>query len=357
MSDFEKESFWRGFAAEAGRWCSLHALGPGLKCDDDGVCFPSRLHPLLLYFQKLHFAKHLLSPNIRGLPIAHNATEQEPHSLAANTCPTNNRREGAALGCLGPWHHFWRAHHPAAQTVSPPNPAISSHHTQKFWALITKENLITNLPSNTQTHTSSPSSKFIINNLRPKIFQCHIFIPNGSQMWRCIGKQNVGGPMWLESRDAGLGEQQVVCGFLFFFNGWSKISFVVKSHGDVFVVATHTFTDVSAVFGAGEHSFPKCCSQILWINWHRNVRHFCSFSIFTGIPLRSMIPRIPSSASPFLTLHIPWWFRFLSARRTPRLTSPDQALGATARLWVKSVSSLPLGSFFLFYTLERRGDY
>lgn len=124
---------------------------------------------------------------------------------------------------------------------------------------------------------------------------------------------------------------------------------------DVFVVATHTFTDVLAVFEAGEHSFPKCCSQILWISWHHNFLHFCSFSIFTGIPLRSVIPRIPSSASPFLTLHILWWFRFLSAWRTPRLTSPHYTWGATGQLWVESISSLPLGSFFLLHIRRKWG--
>lgn len=168
-----------------------------------------------LIFTETSFCQTFTEPQHQGTSYSTQCNGARTHSLAANTCPTNNRREGAALGCLGPWHHFWRAHHPAAQTVSPPNPAISSHHTQKFWAPITKENLITNLPSNTQTHTSSPSSRFIINNLRPKILQCHIFIPNGSQMWRYIGKQNVGGPMWLESRDAGLGEEQVVCVFFY----------------------------------------------------------------------------------------------------------------------------------------------
>lgn len=82
-----------------------------------------------------------------------------------------------------------------------------------------------------------------MNNLRPKIFPCHIFIPNGSQMWRYTGQQNVDGPMWLDSREAGMGEQQV-CGCVFF-----KTSFVVKSHGCVCGCCSHLHWFLGSIWG------------------------------------------------------------------------------------------------------------
>lgn len=158
--------------------CSLHTLGPKRKFVELGSMFsePSPFPSLIL--PEAQFCQHLMRSNISvPPPLAQNngsgaLTQQRP------ILQITGGGSAGQPGTLGPSEGLI--------PLPPDQYLLLVHslqsHTQKCWALITKENLITNHPSHTQTQVISHSSRFRMNNLRPKVFLCNIFIPNGSLM-------------------------------------------------------------------------------------------------------------------------------------------------------------------------------
>ena len=202
---FKKERFCRCLKAEAGPWSSLHALGPEQKFEETEFVFRVFSFPFSCFTSRRLILPTLYWAPASEYPLQHwTTTDQESQFKRKNAFYKHQREEGiTSEGCITlPPHEYT------------PNRAVYKSSHPEPWALTTRGK---SHHQSSFKHSHTYTFRFIINTLRPKIFLCHIFAPNGSQMWRYTGNQNVGGPTWSVSREAGQGEQNVVFAFFLSF--------------------------------------------------------------------------------------------------------------------------------------------
>lgn len=149
--------------------------------------------------------------------------------------------------------------------------------------------------------------RHIMENLSSKIkiiwkqrsFTGIFFITNRSQMWRHFGKQNVGGPVWLESWETGQGGQSV------FHGGWSLLCYKVP--WTLLLLLLLSCPISWAAFEAAEHalekpSFLKVSLKSFWL-CDTSFLHLCVSLQSSQGPFKVYILWDFIPASSCLTLH------------------------------------------------------